>query len=97
MEVLFFMAVVIIGITLYVSVIFIITQLHTKYQTGAFIISSFVVSIFSLMFILDYVEKETGKNKTIRTFHRIEPKVEQVVIRTDDTVYVDSVYIYKVK
>ena len=26
----------------------------------------------------------------------IEPKVEPVVIKTDDTVYVDSVYIYRV-
>jgi hypothetical protein len=49
------------------------------------------------MFILGYVEKETGKDKTIRTFHRIEPKVEPVVIRTDDTVYVDSVFYYRVK
>jgi hypothetical protein len=97
MEVLFFIAVVIIGITLYVGAIIIITQLHTECRTGAFIISSFVVSIFSLMFILGYVEKETGKDKTIRTFYRIEPKVEPVVIRTDDTVYVDSVFYYRVK
>ena len=95
MEVLVHIAIAIVIIVLFINIIYItLTSAGPKY-TPNFIGVVFFISMFCIMFIVGYLDKETGKNKVIRTFHRIEPKVEPVVIRSSDTVFVDSVFIYK--